>query len=59
MRAISASFYLLSVAIGTYMASALNIIVAAASPNDLWVAGETSLLLGSVLHGPAWRCVRC
>ncbi|KIY94866.1 Peptide transporter PTR2 [Monoraphidium neglectum] len=38
MRALGASFYLLTIAIGTYLASALNIIVAAAFPNDLWVA---------------------
>eukprot|EP00775_Hariotina_reticulata_P010432 gene10432-10590_t len=38
MRSLGTSFYLLTVAVGTYMASALNIIVAAASPNDLWVA---------------------
>ncbi|KIY96383.1 hypothetical protein MNEG_11578 [Monoraphidium neglectum] len=40
MRALGASFYLLTVAIGTYLASALNIIVAAAFPNDLWVANN-------------------
>lgn len=38
MKALGASFYLLTVAIGTYMASALNIIVASIWPNDLWVA---------------------
>lgn len=31
--------YLLTVAIGTYAATALNLIVAAAFPNNLWVAG--------------------
>lgn len=34
MRALGASFYLLSVAIGTYMATALNIIVATAFPSE-------------------------
>jgi peptide/histidine transporter 3/4 len=38
MRSLGTSFYLLTMAIGTYLASALNIIVAAASPRDLWVA---------------------
>lgn len=38
MRSLGTSFYLLSVAVGTYLASALNIIVASASPVDLWVA---------------------
>jgi dipeptide/tripeptide permease len=38
MRALGTSFYLLTVAIGTYMATALNIIIAAISPNDPWVA---------------------
>ncbi|KAI8464338.1 MAG: POT family-domain-containing protein [Monoraphidium minutum] len=38
MRALGASFYLLSVAIGTYMATALNLIVSAAFPRDPWVA---------------------
>lgn len=39
MRSLGTSFYLLTVAIGTYLASALNIIVAAASPApNLWVA---------------------
>jgi hypothetical protein len=34
MRALGASFYLLTIAIGTYLASALNIIVAAAFPSE-------------------------
>jgi peptide/histidine transporter 3/4 len=38
MRSLGTSFYLLTMAIGTYLASALNIIVASAAPNDLWVA---------------------
>jgi peptide/histidine transporter 3/4 len=38
MRSLGTSFYLLTMAIGTYLASALNIIVASASPTDLWVA---------------------
>lgn len=38
MRSLGTSVYLLTVAVGTYMASALNIIVAAASPHDLWVS---------------------
>jgi hypothetical protein len=38
MRSLGTSFYLLTMAIGTYLASALNIIVASASPVDLWVA---------------------
>lgn len=38
MRSLSTSVYLLTMAIGTYLASALNIIVASASPNDMWVA---------------------
>uniref|UniRef100_A0A383VGU9 Major facilitator superfamily (MFS) profile domain-containing protein n=1 Tax=Tetradesmus obliquus TaxID=3088 RepID=A0A383VGU9_TETOB len=38
MRSLGTSFYLLTVAVGTYLASALNIIVASASPVDLWVA---------------------
>jgi hypothetical protein len=38
MRSLGTSVYLLTVAVGTYLASALNIIVAAASPHDLWVA---------------------
>lgn len=38
MRSLGTSVYLLTVAVGTYLASALNIIVAAASPHDLWVS---------------------
>jgi hypothetical protein len=38
MRSLGTSVYLLTIAIGTYLASALNKIVAAASPVDLWVA---------------------
>ena len=38
MRALGTAVYLLSVAIGTYMATALNIIIAAASGSDPWVA---------------------
>lgn len=38
MRSLGTSVYLLTVAVGTYLASALNIIVAAASPVDLWVS---------------------
>lgn len=38
MRSLGTSVYLLTVAVGTYLASALNIIVAAASPRDLWVS---------------------
>ena len=40
MRAIGTSMYLLTVALGTYMATALNLIIAAAFPRDLWVSGE-------------------
>jgi hypothetical protein len=54
MRALGASFYLLSVAVGTYMASALNIIVAKIFPNDLWVAGEAAPARGGrPRRGPA------
>jgi peptide/histidine transporter 3/4 len=38
MRSLGTSFYLLTMAIGTYLASALNIIVAAATTRDTWVA---------------------
>ena len=38
MRSIGTSVYLLTIAFGTYLASALNVIVAAASPTDTWVA---------------------
>lgn len=38
MRSLGTSVYLLTVAVGTYLASALIIIVAAASPHDLWVS---------------------
>ncbi len=38
MRSLGASVYLLSIAVGTYLASALNVAVAAASPGDLWIA---------------------
>lgn len=38
MRALGTSFYLLTVALGTYLATALNVIIAAISPVDLWVA---------------------
>lgn len=38
MRSLGTSVYLLSIAIGTYMVSALNIIVTAISPIDWWVA---------------------
>ena len=38
MRALGTAIYLLSVAIGTYMATALNIIIAAATKSDPWVA---------------------
>jgi len=40
MRALGTSFYLLTVAIGTYLATALNIIIGAISPNDPWVANN-------------------
>lgn len=38
MRSLGTSFYLLTVAIGTYMATALNLIVAAITKDNLWVA---------------------
>ncbi|GBF89822.1 hypothetical protein Rsub_02526 [Raphidocelis subcapitata] len=38
MKALGASVYLLTVAVGTYMASALNLIVARIFHNDPWVA---------------------
>lgn len=38
MRSLGTAMYLLTMAVGTYLASALNIIVAAASPKDLWVS---------------------
>ncbi|KAF8073093.1 NPF8.3 [Scenedesmus sp. PABB004] len=41
MRSLGTSVYLLTVAVGTYLASALNIIVAAASPVDLWVSDNS------------------
>eukprot|EP00879_Flechtneria_rotunda_P000926 GHRR01001055.1.p1 GENE.GHRR01001055.1~~GHRR01001055.1.p1 ORF type:complete len:523 (+),score=105.75 GHRR01001055.1:1216-2784(+) len=40
MRSLGTSVYLLTVAVGTYMASALNMLVTVASPNDLWVANN-------------------
>jgi hypothetical protein len=39
MKALGASMYLLTVAVGTYLASALNIIVAKIFAKDPWVAG--------------------
>lgn len=38
MRSLGASVNLLTTAIGTYLASGLNKAVAAAAPDDLWVA---------------------
>lgn len=38
MRSLGTAMYLLTMAVGTYLASALNIVVAAASPKDLWVS---------------------
>jgi hypothetical protein len=46
MRALGTSVYLLSVAVGTYLASALNIIVAKAFPDNLWVAGGGAAVAG-------------
>lgn len=43
MRSLGQSVYLLTVAVGTYLASALNTAVAAASPHDLWVANNPLL----------------
>lgn len=40
MRSLGASLNLLTIAIGTYLASALNKAVAAVSPDDLWVANN-------------------
>jgi len=57
MRALGASFYLLSVAIGTYLAGALNLIVASIFPNDLWVAGGLPTPSGGwgLGWGGGWR----
>jgi hypothetical protein len=52
MRALGASFYLLSVAIGTYMAGALNIIIAAAAKDDVWVADNPMVRDSQTLHIP-------
>jgi hypothetical protein len=38
MRSLGTAFYLLTTAVGTYLAGALNIIVAKLWPNDLWIA---------------------
>lgn len=38
MRSLGASIYLLSVAVGMYLSSALNVAVAAATAKDLWIA---------------------
>lgn len=38
MRSLGTAFYLLTTAVGVYLASALNIIVARLWPHDLWVA---------------------
>ncbi len=72
MRSVGTSVYLLSVAIGTYLASALNIIVASASPKDLWVADNPLFghydwcvsvmrrgLRGESPHASAWRITTC
>jgi hypothetical protein len=40
MRSLGASVYLLTVAVGTYLASGLNVLVAAASPHDTWVSNN-------------------
>ncbi|KAF6260843.1 POT family-domain-containing protein [Scenedesmus sp. NREL 46B-D3] len=40
MRSLGASVYLLTVAVGTYLASGLNVMVAAASPHDTWVSNN-------------------
>ncbi|WIA14658.1 hypothetical protein OEZ85_003160 [Tetradesmus obliquus] len=43
MRSLGASVYLLTVAVGTYLASGLNVMVAAASPHDTWVSNNPLL----------------
>eukprot|EP00882_Tetradesmus_deserticola_P013331 GHRQ01014147.1.p2 GENE.GHRQ01014147.1~~GHRQ01014147.1.p2 ORF type:complete len:106 (-),score=15.49 GHRQ01014147.1:732-1049(-) len=40
MRSLGASVSLLTVAVGTYLASGLNVLVAAASPHDTWVSNN-------------------
>jgi hypothetical protein len=40
MRSLGASVYLLTVAVGTYLASGLNVMVAAAAPHDTWVSNN-------------------
>ena len=58
MKALGASVYLLTVAVGTYMASALNLIVARIFHNDPWVAGEARGGAASYA-GARWRCPPC
>jgi hypothetical protein len=41
MRSLGTSVYLLSISVGMYLAGALNMAVAAASPHDPWLANNT------------------
>lgn len=41
MRSLGTSVYLLSISVGMYLAGALNMAIAAAAPNDPWLANNT------------------
>jgi hypothetical protein len=41
MRSLGTSVYLLSISVGMYMAGALNMAIAAAAPQDPWLANNT------------------